>query len=109
MNAAASFMRHGRNQSCAKARSRHASLPLRRARSLETKAVTEAVSGELADGRVQCAEMVAMAIAAERQNAKCGPTIPSSSRCFFEEFFFIAKVAIIDKKWRSSLAMFRQF
>ncbi len=67
MNAAASFMRHGRNQSCAKARSRHASLSLRRA--------TEAVSGELADGRVQCAEMVAMATAAERQYAKCGPTI----------------------------------
>jgi hypothetical protein len=44
-------------------------------------AVTEAVSGELADGRVQCAEMVAMAIAAERQYAKCGATI------FFSMFF----------------------
>jgi hypothetical protein len=63
MNAAASFMRHGPNQSCPKARSRHTSLSLRRARSLVPTAVTEAVSGELADGRVQCAEMVAMAIA----------------------------------------------
>jgi hypothetical protein len=66
MNAAASFMRHGRNQSCAKARSRHASVSLRRASSLVPTAVTEAVSGELADGRVQCAEMVAMANAAEK-------------------------------------------
>ncbi len=80
-------------------------------------AVTEAVSGELADGRVQCAEMVAMAIAAERQYAKCGATI-FFSMFFLKEFLFIAKVAIIDKKmvkkkeqkkWRSSLAIFSQF
>jgi hypothetical protein len=51
------------------------------ARSLVPTAVTEAVSGELADGRVQRAEMVAMAIAAESQYAKCGPTI------FFSMFF----------------------